>query len=160
MYTPLSDGEFQLIRQTLLAFFQDMRVRVRFVLWKMLKMLENVHELFCISIQCLKKCFCFSLHISRWLFSVYNDIESRINGNTVSVTQYRKCNTLLTNLVSLCEIRKENLSLFFFFYNLSARNLSKKQTTIENNTKLTEIFFWKEPKLNTQFFSLLFADMK
>ncbi|XP_017340070.1 protein OSCP1a isoform X1 [Ictalurus punctatus] len=28
MYTPLSDGEFQLIRQTLLAFFQDMRVRV------------------------------------------------------------------------------------------------------------------------------------
>ncbi|XP_062856100.1 protein OSCP1a [Trichomycterus rosablanca] len=28
MYTPLSDGEFQLIRQTLLAFFQDLHIRV------------------------------------------------------------------------------------------------------------------------------------
>ncbi|XP_053092735.1 protein OSCP1a isoform X2 [Pangasianodon hypophthalmus] len=28
MYTPLSDGELQLIRQTLLAFFQDVHVRV------------------------------------------------------------------------------------------------------------------------------------
>ncbi|KAF4081672.1 hypothetical protein AMELA_G00163850 [Ameiurus melas] len=32
MYTPLSDGEFQLIRQTLLAFFQDMHVRVSILL--------------------------------------------------------------------------------------------------------------------------------
>ncbi|XP_053344325.1 protein OSCP1a [Clarias gariepinus] len=28
MYTPLSEGEFQLIRQTLLAFFQDVHIRV------------------------------------------------------------------------------------------------------------------------------------
>ncbi|XP_064804687.1 protein OSCP1-like [Oncorhynchus masou masou] len=28
MYTPVSSGEFQLIRQTLLIFFQDMQIRV------------------------------------------------------------------------------------------------------------------------------------
>lgn len=31
VYTPLSDGEFQLIRQTLLVLFQDMQIRVGFM---------------------------------------------------------------------------------------------------------------------------------
>lgn len=31
MYTPLSSGDFQLIRQTLLIFFQDMHIRVSLI---------------------------------------------------------------------------------------------------------------------------------
>ena len=35
IYTPLSSGEFQLIRQTLLIFFQDMHIRVMYRMYRL-----------------------------------------------------------------------------------------------------------------------------
>lgn len=55
VYTPLSDGEFQLIRHTLLVLFQDMQIRVSSLLvWKLIVYLKWIAGIAARSYGCMQ----------------------------------------------------------------------------------------------------------